>query len=98
MLVLGLSMSAASAQTLRIGIASDPDILDPTLSRSVAGRQVFATMCDKLVDIDPKLNFAPLVAVLSDRVGMMMSARAATQTGEAFAAPPLIKYVPSLVC
>ncbi len=32
--------------------------------------------------------FAPLVAALSDRAGMMMSARAATQTGEAFAAAP----------
>lgn len=166
---LGLSMlgAAAPAQTLRIGIGSDPDILDPTLSRSVAGRQVFTAMCDKLVDIDAKLNFvpqlatawkwsedgraltlslrpgvtfhdgaamdaaavqaslerhlrmpgstrkaelgpvaaidtlgplevritmnsvfAPLVAVLSDRAGMMMSARAAAQTGEAFAAAP----------
>lgn len=168
-LVLGLSIFAGSAlaQNLRIGIASDPDILDPTLSRTVSGRQVFAALCDKLVDIDAKLNFipqlatawrwsedgrslsmtlrpgvvfhdgtaldaaavqtslerhlrmagstrkaelgpvasvevagplevrinmttvfAPLVAVLSDRAGMMMSTRSATQTGEAFAAAP----------
>ncbi|MBC7636979.1 MAG: ABC transporter substrate-binding protein [Acetobacteraceae bacterium] len=166
---LGLSLlgAATPAQTLRIGISSDPDILDPTLSRSVAGRQVFTAMCDKLVDIDAKLNFvpqlatawkwsddgraltlslrpgvtfhdgtaldaaavqaslerhlrmagstrkaelgpvaaidamgplevritmssvfAPLVAALSDRAGMMMSTRTAAQTGEAFAAAP----------
>lgn len=166
-LVAGLATSPATAQTLRFGIASDPDILDPTLSRTVSGRQVFAAMCDKLVDIDPQLNFvpqlatawrwsedgrtlsltlrpgvtfhdgtamdaasvqsslerhlrmpgstrkaemgpvaaveiagplevrivmtsvfAPLVAALSDRAGMMLSPRAATQTGEAFAAAP----------
>jgi peptide/nickel transport system substrate-binding protein len=52
----------ASAQPLRIGLASDPDILDPTLSRTSAGRVVFAGMCDKLVDIDEKLNFVPQLA------------------------------------
>jgi len=166
-LLAGLAAAPASAQTLRIGIGSDPDVLDPTLSRTVSGRQVFAAMCDKLVDIDAKLNFvpqlatawrwsedgrsltltlrpgvtfhdgmamdaaavqstlerhlrmagstrkpemgpvasvevtgplevrinmasvfAPLVAALSDRAGMMMSPRAATQNGEAFAAAP----------
>src|SRR3954451_11812874 len=48
--------------TLRIGIASDPDVLDPTLSRSVAARQVFAAMCDKLLDIDAELRFVPQLA------------------------------------
>ncbi len=31
-----------SAQTLRIGLAEDPDVLDPTLARSFVGRMVFA--------------------------------------------------------
>ena len=31
---------AAGAQPLRVGLASDPDILDPTLSRTSAGRVV----------------------------------------------------------
>lgn len=54
--------SLASAQPLRIGLASDPDILDPTLSRTSAGRVVFSGLCDKLVEIDAKLNFVPQLA------------------------------------
>ena len=54
--------SIASAQPLRVGLASDPDILDPTLSRTSAGRVVFSAMCDKLVEIDSKLNFIPQLA------------------------------------
>lgn len=52
----------ASAQTLRIGLVSDPDVLDPTLARSLAGRQVFAAMCDKLIEIDAELRFVPQLA------------------------------------
>jgi peptide/nickel transport system substrate-binding protein len=52
----------ALAQPLRVGLASDPDILDPTLSRTSAGRVVFSGMCDKLVEIDAKLNFVPQLA------------------------------------
>ena len=44
-------MGGASAQTLRIGLADDPDILDPTLGRTYVGRIVFAAQCEKLVDI-----------------------------------------------
>lgn len=52
----------AAAQQLRIGLTSDPDVLDPTLSRTVAGRQVFAAMCDKLVDINERLEIVPQLA------------------------------------
>src|SRR6266542_2772247 len=52
----------AGAQTLRFGLAEDPDILDPTLARSFVGRIVFAAMCDKLFDIDEKLNIIPQLA------------------------------------
>src|SRR5262249_31330209 len=55
---------AASAQTtLRIGLAEDPDVLDPTLARTYVGRIVFAALCDKLFDIDDKLNVVPQLAV-----------------------------------
>ncbi len=38
-----ISLGAAQAQTtLRIGLAEDPDILDPTLARTYVGRIVFA--------------------------------------------------------
>lgn len=56
--------SAASAQTtLRIGLAEDPDVLDPTQARTYVGRIVFASICDKLFDIDDKLNIVPQLAL-----------------------------------
>lgn len=57
-----LLATGAHAQTLRIALNSDPDILDPTLSRTVNGRVVYAALCDKLFDIDPKLNIVPQLA------------------------------------
>jgi peptide/nickel transport system substrate-binding protein len=66
MLGLGLGLSGAQAQnptTLRIGLAEDPDVLDPTLARTYVGRIVFASLCDKLFDIDEKLNFVPQLAL-----------------------------------
>jgi peptide/nickel transport system substrate-binding protein len=61
---LALSASAAMAQTtLRIGLAEDPDVLDPTLARTYVGRIVFASLCDKLFDIDDKLNIVPQLAL-----------------------------------
>ena len=55
--------SAASAQsTLRIGLAEDPDILDPTLARTYVGRIVFASICDKLFDIDENVKIVPQLA------------------------------------
>jgi len=52
----------AQAQTLRIGLAEDPDILDPTLARTFVGRIVFASLCDKLFDIDKDLRIVPQLA------------------------------------
>jgi peptide/nickel transport system substrate-binding protein len=49
--------------TLRIGLAEDPDVLDPTLARTYVGRIVFAALCDKLFDIDDKLNIVPQLAL-----------------------------------
>lgn len=64
-LFMALALSAAcvaQAQHLRIGLAEDPDALDPTLARSFVGRIVFSALCDKLVDIDEKLNPVPQLA------------------------------------
>jgi peptide/nickel transport system substrate-binding protein len=55
--------SAAAQTTLRIGLAEDPDILDPTLARTYVGRIVFSSICDKLFDIDEKLNVVPQLAL-----------------------------------
>ncbi len=58
----GAMASPSHAQTLRIGLAEDPDVLDPTLARTFVGRIVFASLCDKLFDIDEKLNIVPQLA------------------------------------
>src|SRR5271166_3276492 len=47
---------------VRIGLADDPDMLDPTMARTFTGRIVFAALCDKLVDIDPELSLVPQLA------------------------------------
>ena len=67
-LMLALAPLAVQAQTLptlptlRIGLAEDPDVLDPSLARSFVGRVVFAALCDKLFDIDEKLAIVPQLA------------------------------------
>jgi len=61
-LCLALVPVLASAQTLRVGLAEDPDVLDPSLARSFVGRVVFAALCDKLFDIDEKLEIVPQLA------------------------------------
>ena len=53
---------AAEAQNLRIGLREDPDILDPTLARTFVGRIVFAGLCDKLFDINERLEIVPQLA------------------------------------
>src|SRR5437764_10814211 len=61
-LVACFANGAAFAQTLRIGLAEDPDVLDPTRARTFVGRIVFAALCDKLVDIDENLKIVPQLA------------------------------------
>src|SRR5712675_331074 len=56
--------SAALAETtLRVGLAEDPDVLDPSLARTYVGRIVFASLCDKLFDIDENINIVPQLAL-----------------------------------
>jgi peptide/nickel transport system substrate-binding protein len=65
--VLALALQqSASAQTLRIALRQDLDTMDPTLSTSYVGRIVFAGLCDKLFDIDEKLNIVPQLATGSE--------------------------------
>src|SRR5499425_1611472 len=58
-----MSSGAFAQSTLRIGLAEDPDMLDPTLARTYVGRIVFSSICDKLFDIDEKLNIVPQLAL-----------------------------------
>ena len=60
--LLAIAAGTSSGQTLRVGLAEDPDVLDPTLARTFVGRIVFAALCDKLLDIDEKLAIQPQLA------------------------------------
>lgn len=62
-LLTSLVGTAQAQTTLRIGIAEDPDILDPSIGRTYVGRIVFSAFCDKLFDIDEKLNIVPQLAL-----------------------------------
>lgn len=57
-----LMAGAAAAADLRIALQDDPDVLDPHRARTFVGRIVFASLCDKLVDIDGELNVVPRIA------------------------------------
>src|SRR5215470_18373540 len=63
LLLCGVSFGAAAQSNLRIGLAEDPDVLDPSLGRTYVGRIVFASICDKLFDIDAKMNIVPQLAL-----------------------------------
>src|SRR5262245_23670780 len=52
----------AQKKTLVVALNQDPDILDPTLSRTYVGRIVYAHMCEKLYDIDANLKIFPQLA------------------------------------
>lgn len=54
--------SMAQAAELKIGLDSDPDMLDPDQSRTLVGRIVYTALCDKLVDITPQLEIIPQLA------------------------------------
>lgn len=65
-MMAGVSLPAipahAQSSTLRIGLAEDPDLLDPHRSRTFVGRIVYASLCDRLIDISPDLEYVPALA------------------------------------
>src|SRR6266699_1670398 len=62
-LLLSIATGVHAQTTLRIGLAEDPDILDPSIGRTYVGRIVFSAFCDKLFDIDEQLNIVPQLAL-----------------------------------
>src|SRR5260370_16859526 len=52
----------AQKKTLVVALNQDPDLLDPTLSRTYVGRIIFAHMCEKLFEIDENLRLSPQLA------------------------------------
>src|SRR5574337_1764498 len=52
----------AQKKTLVVALNQDPDILDPTLSRTYVGRIIYSQMCEKLYEIDESLRIFPQLA------------------------------------
>jgi peptide/nickel transport system substrate-binding protein len=81
---------ATPAQTLRIGLAGDPDTLDPTLSRRLVSGEVRIALCDRLFDISPTLEIVPRLATewqwTDDRKELIVKLRPAVKfhDGEPF--------------
>jgi peptide/nickel transport system substrate-binding protein len=87
---------AQQGDALRIGMADDPDILDPTFSRTYIGTVVMTALCDKLFDFDAKLNIVPVLAAgyeWADARTLLIRLRAGVQfhNGEKFDADA-VKY------
>jgi peptide/nickel transport system substrate-binding protein len=63
-LALTTLAGAAFAQSpaLRIGMRDDPDLLDPSLSRTYVGTLVMTAICDKLFDFDANQAIVPVLA------------------------------------
>jgi peptide/nickel transport system substrate-binding protein len=60
--LLAAGMAQAQKKTLVVALNQDPDILDPTLSRTYVGRIIYAQMCEKLYEIDANLRIFPQLA------------------------------------
>jgi peptide/nickel transport system substrate-binding protein len=60
--LVALASAAHATGALRVGMQDDPDALDPARGGTFAGRIVFASLCDKLIDLSPDLKFVPQLA------------------------------------
>ena len=64
----GTATPIRNGGTLVVGLAEDPDALDPTLGRTLVGRIVFAHMCEKLYDLNAKLQIVPQLAAAPPQI------------------------------
>jgi peptide/nickel transport system substrate-binding protein len=60
--LFSLAAPAVRADVLNIGIVGDPSPLDPARSANVLDRNIFASLCDKLIDTDAEMHFVPQLA------------------------------------
>ncbi len=71
--------------TLNIALDADPDALDPTTATTLNGRMVFASMCEKLYDIDAGTRLVPqLATALPQLSGDARTATIKLRTGVKF--------------
>jgi peptide/nickel transport system substrate-binding protein len=61
-LLAGATHAQSPKKTLVVALNQDPDILDPSLSRTYVGRIVYEHMCEKLYEIDENLKIFPQLA------------------------------------
>jgi peptide/nickel transport system substrate-binding protein len=54
--------AAKNGGTLTVALSDEPDALDPTTARTLVGRSVFTSICEKLYDVDQKLQVVPQLA------------------------------------
>ena len=58
----GSDAAVTKGGALVLALAEDPDVLDPSLGRTLVGREVFINMCEKLYDVDEGLKIVPQLA------------------------------------
>src|SRR5574341_2254954 len=58
----GVGHAQGQKKTLVVALNQDPDILDPTLSRTYVGRIIYEHMCENLYEIDEHLKIFPQLA------------------------------------
>jgi peptide/nickel transport system substrate-binding protein len=58
----GMGHAQGQKTSLVVALNQDPDILDPTLSRTYVGRIIYEHMCEKLYEIDDHLRIFPQLA------------------------------------
>ena len=56
------STKVKNGGTLTIALNAEPDPLDPTTAQTMVGREVFADFCEKLYDVNSKLQVVPQLA------------------------------------
>jgi len=58
-MLIAMVTEAHASGTLRVGMQDHPDALDPARGGTFAGRILFASLCDKLIDLMPDMQFVP---------------------------------------
>ena len=91
-LLVSVAPAAAQKKTLVVALNQDPDLLDPTLSRTYVGRIIFAHMCEKLYEIDESLRISPQLAAALPTIsdgGQDGHHQAAAAASSSTTAPPM---------
>jgi peptide/nickel transport system substrate-binding protein len=60
--------TAKQGGTLLVALSDEPDALDPTTARTLVGRSVFTSICEKLYDINAKLQIIPQLAAAMPQI------------------------------